>query len=123
MEPGKVANYSTLFTLHVMWLMARGNISPRVTRCTFCCVWFLPRQPYMHIRLKKHSQNAKQLLTPPVLLKLKRFRPSLTTENSERESCSSLSTRDIFQMSWRLASHPPKMALAALQKQDKEVVI
>lgn len=38
MEPRKVANYFTLFTLHMIWLMGRGNISPSVIRFSFCCV-------------------------------------------------------------------------------------
>lgn len=36
------------------------------------CVLF-PRQSHIHIQLKKHSQNARQLLTPPVLLQSKWF--------------------------------------------------
>lgn len=122
MEPRKVANYFTLFTLHMIWLMVRGNISPNVIFFRFCCVWFFPRQSHIHIRHRKHSQNARQLLTPPVLQKSKRFQPFLKTENFKCESYSSLSTRDVFHMACDL-SHHPKMALAALQKQDKELVI
>ena len=122
MEPRKVANYFTLFTLHMIWLMVRGNISPNVIFFRFCCVWFFPRQSHIHIRLRKHSQNARQLLTPPVLLKSKRFQSFLKTENFKCESYSSLSTRDVFHTGlWPLP--PSSNGLAALQKQDKELVI
>ena len=123
MEPRKVANYSTLFTLHVIRLMARGNISPRVNSLQVLLCVVSPEAARHTHSSQKHSQNAKQLLTPPVLPKSKRFHPFLTIENFKRESYGSLSTRDMFQMSWRHVSHPAKMALAALQKQDKEVVI
>lgn len=125
MEPRKVANCFTLFTLHTIWLMVRAiyHLVLVVSLFRLCCVWFLPRQSYIHIRLRKHSQNAKQLLTPSVLLKSKWFHPFRTTENLQHDSYCFLSTRDAFPMCWRHVSHHPKMALAALQKQEKEMVI
>lgn len=72
---------------------------------------------------KKHSQNARQLLTPPVLLKSKWFHFLLTSESFKWEVHNSLSTRDTFQMSSCRISHHPKMVLATLQKHSKYLVI
>lgn len=78
---------------------------------------------YIFSSKKKHSQNARQLLTPPVLLKSKWFHFLLTSESFKWEVHNSLSTRDTFQMSSCRISHHPKMVLATLQKHSKYLVI
>lgn len=72
---------------------------------------------------KNHSQNARQLLTPPVLLKSKWLHFLLTSESFKWEVHNSLSTRDTFQMSSCHVSHHSTMVLAILQKHSKYLVI
>lgn len=84
---------------------------------------FFPPGSHTYIFVSKNSQNARQLLTPPVLQKPKRFHPFLTTDNLKCESYSTLSTRDTFRMRLPRVSQHPHVALAGLQVQDKEPAI
>lgn len=122
MEPRKVANGFTLFTLHMVWLIGRGNISPSVIRFPFCCVWFFPRQSHIHIRLKKQSKcqaTPNTSSTPQV--KVVSFPSNI--RRRQLRCIHSLSTRDAFHRSSCHVSHHPKMALTALQKHSKPLVI
>lgn len=116
MEPRKGANDFTLFTLHLIWLMVRGNLSPDAIHIGFCCVrFFPPRQSHIHICLKKQSKCQAALNTSSTL-----EAKAVSSLSNNREPEVWIIRYPVHQ---RRVSQHPNVALAGLQAQDKELAI
>lgn len=122
MEPRKVANSFTLFTLHTIWLMVRGHISLGVVRLRFYCVWFFPQavtHTYSSQKTQSKCQAAPNTSSTPEVKAV-----SSLSDNREIQVWITVPCPPETRFKWTCdISHHPKTSLAALQKQDKELVI